>query len=655
MNAPAPILWQPSPEQIEARRLSAFAEMVRETWGHDFGRDYFALWRWSVDHPEEFWTAAWHYLDFVHEGSLEPALVDGEKFPGARWFPNARLNYAETVLNAPDDRVALTAVSEANASRDVTYGELRSESSRLQQALAGLGVGPGSRVGAIFTNIPEAIAAMLGATSLGGVFSSVSPDFGVPGILDRLSQVSPEILFAVDGYTFAGKRYDVRDKIAEVAAALPSVKRVIVFPTDDTATDISSIRDAVSWDEFLAPHAPAEMRYTRLPFDHPLFILYTSGTTGVPKCIVHTTGGSMLKSIGEHALQFDVGPGDTAFFPTTLGWMMWNFLVNYLPTGAKIVCYDGSPFHPATDRLWQLAAEQGVTVLGLGSSYIEACRKADTRPGEDFDLSRVRTLLAGGSVLTPECFDFVYDRVAADVHLTSGSGGTEIMGCLLGANPWGPVHRGELQAPALGMDMAVFDPDGASARDAKGELVCRAPFPSLPIGLLGDDDGSRFRDTYFSQNPGAWTQGDFAETSSETGGYVVHGRSDATLNPGGVRIGTAEIYRQVDKVSAVAESIVVGQKWQNDVRVVLFVKLREGAVLDDALQDEIRQTIRDGASPRHVPRRIVAVDDIPKTRTGKIAELAVRDVVNGEPVSNREALANPDALDGFADRPELHD
>ena len=653
MNAPAPILWQPSPEQIEARRLTAFAEMVRDDWGHEFGRDYFALWQWSVDRPDQFWTTAWRYLDIVYEGSLVPALEDGDRFPGARWFPNARLNYAETILNAPDDRIALTAASESGDSRDVTYGAIKREASRVQQALADLGVGPDSRVGAIFTNIPEAITAMLGTTSLGGVFSSVSPDFGVSGILDRLSQVSPDVLFAVDGYTFAGKRHDVREKIAEVVAALPSVKRVIVLPTDAEPSDLSDIRDAVAWDDFLAPHDPREIRYTRLPFDHPLFILYTSGTTGVPKCIVHTTGGSMLKSIGEHALQFDVGSGDTAFFPTTLGWMMWNFLINYLPTGAKIVCYDGSPFYPSTDRLWQLAAEQGVTVLGLGSSYIEACRKADTHPGTDFDLSRVRTVLAGGSVLTPECFDFVYERVAADVHLTSGSGGTEIMGCLLGANPWGPVHRGELQAPALGMDMAVFGPEGESTLNAKGELVCRTPFPSLPIGLLGDEDGSRFRDTYFSQNPGAWTQGDFAETSSQTGGYVVHGRSDATLNPGGVRIGTAEIYRQVDKIGAVSESIVVGQKWQNDVRIVLFVKLREGMMLDDALSDEIRQTIRAGASPRHVPRRIVAVEDIPKTRTGKIAELAVRDVVNGETVNNREALANPDALDGFADRLEL--
>jgi len=352
---------------------------------------------------------------------------------------------------------------------------------------------------------------------------------------------------------------------------------------------------------------------------------------------------------------FDLKPGDTAFFPTTLGWMMWNFLVNYLGTGAKIVCYDGSPFYPDTGRLWQLAAEEGVTVLGLGSSYIEACRKNGVQPTADADLGAVRTILAGGSVLSPEGFDYIYDNFTAGVQLSSATGGTEIMGCLVGANPWGGVRRGELQAPALGLDMAVLNAAGEPATGEKGELVCRAPFPSMPLGLLGDDDGSRFQETYFSQNPGNWTQGDFAETVENSGGYIIYGRSDATLNPGGVRIGTAEIYRQVDKLDEVLESIVVGQKWQQDVRVVLFVRLNEGAELDDALTDKIRQTIRTGASPRHVPRKIVAVDDIPKTRTGKIAEIAVRDIVNGDPVRNREALANAAALDAFADRPELRD
>lgn len=654
MNEPAPILWQPSPEAIEARNLTAFAEQVKLNLGLDFGRNYQALWHWSVTDKGAFWREAWKFLGIVSEGPLEPTLENGDSFTDATWFPQVRLNYAETILKWPDEQIALAAVNESGARYELTFADLRAGASRVQQALAACDVEPGTRVGAILLNTPDSIMAMLGATSLGGVWTSVSPDFGASGMLDRLAQAEPEILFAVDGYTFAGKRYDVAEKIAEVVAALPTVRKVIVVGTD-SEPNTDAIPGAQSWGDFLAPYTVAPMRYTRLAFDHPLFILYTSGTTGIPKCIVHSAGGSMLKSVGEHCMLFDLKPGDTAFFPTTLGWMMWNFLVNYLGTGAKIVCYDGSPFYPDTGGLWQLAAEEGVTVLGLGSSYIEACRKNGVQPTADCDLDAVRMILAGGSVLSPEGFDYVYENFDDRVQLSSATGGTEIMGCLVGANPWGGVRRGELQAPALGFDMAILDAGGHAVHDDKGELVCRSPFPSLPLGLLGDEDGARFHETYFSQNPGMWTQGDFAESREASGGYVIYGRSDATLNPGGVRIGTAEIYRQVDKVAEVLESVVVGQNWQNDVRVVLFVRLQDGIEFNDALADKIRATVRAGASPRHVPRKIIAVDDIPKTRTGKIAEIAVRNLVNGDPVGNREALANASALETFVDRLELRD
>ena len=653
MNNPAPVLWKPGTEKIENCNLTAFAKQIKQNLGLDFGLDYQALWKWSITDKSAFWRECWKFLGIISEGPLEPTLLNSDNFFEAKWFPKVKLNYAETILKWPDHKIAIAAVNESGNRHELSFGDLRSEVSRLQQALSSCGVVPGTRVAAILLNTPESIAAMLGTASLGGVWTSVSPDFGSAGMLDRLSQAEPEILFAVDGYTFAGKNYDILDKISQVCSLLPTLKKIIILGTNG-APNTKLIRGSDSWSSFLAPYVAKPMIYNRLPFDHPLFILYTSGTTGVPKCIIQSAGGSMLKSIGEHSMLFDLKQSDTAFFPTTLGWMMWNFLVNYLGTGAKIVCYDGSPFYPKANRLWDLASEEGVTILGLGSSYIEACKKNGFSIEDKSKLKKVRTIIAGGSVLSPEGFDYIYEHISNNVHLSSASGGTEIMGCLLGSNPWGPVRRGELQAPALGMDMAVINADGDVIDEEKGELVCRTPFPSMPLGLLNDENGSRFEETYFSQNPGMWTQGDFAESRSYSGGYVVYGRSDATLNPGGVRIGTAEIYRQVNKIEEILESVVVGQEWQKDIRIILFVQLKDNLALTRLLSEKISDTIRKGASPRHVPRKIIAVDDIPKTRTGKIAEIAIRNLINGFPINNREALANPDSLDIFTGLSELY-
>ena len=652
MSEEAPILWRPSEEEVENRNLSAFVRQLRNNLNIDFGHDYQKLWRWSVKEKGLFWRECWKFLDFIYEGSLEPSLLNESDFFKAKWFPNINFNYAENILNWPDKQVALSSLKENGERLDLTFADLKKETSRLQQSLIDLDLRPGTRVAAIMSNTPESIEAMLAVTSLGGVWTSVSPDFGPSGMLDRLTQADPEILFAVNGYSFGGNLYDIRNKISDIVPQLKSLRKIIIV-NQNNYREGSSLKNSVTWEQFLDPYKPQTVTYKRLPFDHPLFVLYTSGTTGKPKCIIHTAGGSMLKSVSEHSLLFDLKPTDTAFFPTTLGWMMWNFLVNFLGTGAKIICYDGSPFFPHKEKLWQLAVDEKVTILGLGSSYIEACKKSNFIPSKNMNLSQVRVIIAGGSVLSPEGFSYIYKNITDDVQLISASGGTEIMGCLLGSNPWGAVYQGELQGPALGMDMAVVNEEGKKIEDQKGELVCLSTFPSLPIGLLGDDDGSRFRNTYFSKNPGMYTQGDFAESKSFSGGYIVYGRSDATLNPGGVRIGTAEIYRQVDKLKEVEESVVVGQNWQNDVRVVLFVLLKKNENLSESLIQKISSEIKNGASPRHVPRKILQVNEIPKTRTGKIAEIAVRKIVNGEEISNIESLINPESLDEFKNRIEL--
>jgi acetoacetyl-CoA synthetase len=633
-------IWTPPAERVERARLTAFCRQV----GVD---GYEALHRWSVAEPDAFWTAAWDLGGVVGERG-DTTFVPGAALHEARFFPDARLNVVETFLATTGPGEALVEAGEDGRRRTLSWDELRAQVAALAAALAESGVGPGDRVAAWLPNIPETIVTMLATAAVGATFSSTSPDFGTAGVLDRFGQIQPSVLVAADGYVYGGKVNDCLPRLAEIRAGLPGLRRTIVVPYLASAPPEGT--DA--WPDVLAAHAGAELRVERYPFDHPWYVLYSSGTTGKPKAIVHRTGGVLLKHLVEHQLHCDVRAGDRVFYFTTAGWMMWNWLASGLASGATLVLYDGSPSHPPS-VLFDLADEQGVTLFGTSAKFIDSLSQLRLRPAESHELVSIRTITSTGSPLVPEGFDEVYEHVKADVHLASISGGTDLCGCLVAGDPTGPVHRGEIQRPALGLDIDVVDDSGATLPPGeKGELVCRNAFPSMPLGFWGDEDGSRYRAAYFERIPGAWHQGDFAQWT-EHGGLVIFGRSDATLNPGGVRIGTAEIYRQVEQVPEVAEAIAVGQDHRGDTRIVLFVVLREGATLDDELRDRIRRRIRENTTPRHVPAEVVAVPEIPRTRSGKITELAVRAVIHGEPVRNVEALANPEALEHFRDRPEL--
>jgi len=631
--------------------MSAFREWCEPRAGRALS-DSRALHAWSVAERGPFWTAVWDWCGVVGERG-ERALVDGERMPGARWFPDARLNFAENLLRRRDVSPALVARDERGRRRVLSWSELQDEVARVARALRGAGVSAGDRVAGTLPNGPEAVIAMLAAASLGALWSSCSPDFGVQGVLDRFGQIGPRVLFAVDGYPYAGKLHDVRERVAEIAAALPSVERVVVVAGSGDAPATAGIRAACGWRDFAGDAAPDPIEFARLPFDHPLYVLYSSGTTGPPKCIVHGAGGTLLQHLKEQRLHADLRTGDRFFYYTTTGWMMWNWLASGLASEATLVLYDGSPMHPGPAAVFDLAEQERVALLGVSAKFIDSARKAGLRPRDSHDLGHVRALLSTGSPLAPEGFDWVYEAVSSELQLASISGGTDIVSCFVGGDPTAPVWRGECQMPGLGMAVDVFD---EAARPAgvgvAGELVCTKPFPSMPVGFWNDPDGARYRAAYFERFPGVWHHGDFAEWTAH-GGMIIHGRSDATLNPGGVRIGTAEIYRQVETLDEVQEALVIGQPFERDVRVVLFVRLRDGSVLDDALRDRIRQRIRANTTPRHVPARVVQVADIPRTRSGKIVELAVRDVVAGRAVRNREALANPEALEAFRDHPEL--
>jgi len=647
-------LWAPSKQRVEKAQITKFIALVNNKCGTDLS-DFDDLHDFSVAEPEKFWTAVWDFGDVKAQTRGDIVIEDRNKIPGAKFFPGSRLNFAENLLSKNDDSPALIFRGEDKVEKTVSWHELNNKVSQLNQAFSEIGLAVSDRVCAVVPNMPETIMTFAGVASIGATWSSCSPDFGEKGILDRFGQVEPKVLVVCDGYYYNGKTIDIADKIESVLKQLPSVEKVIVIDYIGTAPQMAErLANAVTFDDFIKRFKPGPITFAQLPFDHPLYIMFSSGTTGIPKCIVHKAGGLLLKHLSEHQLHCDIHPGDTLFYFTTCGWMMWNWLVTGLASGATLMLFDGSPFYPSEKVLFDFADDKSMNIFGTSAKYIDAVKKTGWKPRETHNLSSVRSMLSTGSPLAAESFDFVYEEIKSDIHLASVSGGTDICGCFVAGNPTGPVWRGEIQALSLGMDVAVYDDDGKSVVGEKGELVCRNTFPSMPIKFWNDPGDEKFHEAYFARFANTWCHGDFAEITS-TGGMIIHGRSDATLNPGGVRIGTAEIYTQVEQIDEVIEGLAIGQSWEDDTRVVLFVRLRDGVELSEDLQKTIKQKIRTGASPRHVPARIIAVADIPRTKSGKITELAVRDVVHGREIKNKEALANPESLKLFENLKELQE
>ena len=651
MNAtPNNMLWMPSEARIAAAQLTEFMGSVRASTGFDAGGDYFALHRWSIEHPDKFWRAVWDFTAIQGDpGNV--VCDDPAKLPGCQWFPNATLNYAENLLRFADDREALVEIDEGAVRRSVTFLALRDQVAKLASWMREQGISPGDRVAGFMPNCIETVIAMLATTSLGGVWSSCSPDFGIQGAVDRFGQIAPRLLFTADGYRYNAKASDSLARAAEISAAIPAIEQVVVVPKLSGIPAITQIRNAVLWQDCL-DRSPMPIHFEPRRFNDPLFILYSSGTTGVPKCIVHGVGGTLLQHAKEHVLHADISARDRFFYFTTCGWMMWNWLVSGLARGATLVLYDGSPFAREGRRLIDAIDEEQISVFGVGAKYLGALQKSGIVPAESHQLTALKTMLSTGSPLPHEGFAWVYEAFKRDLHLASISGGTDIVSCFVGGVPTLPVYAGQIQAPGLGMATAIWDENGKEIVKEKGELVCTSAFPSCPVGFWDDPEGLKFHNAYFDRWQGVWAHGDYGEVT-EQGGYIIHGRSDAVLNPGGVRIGTAEIYRQVERIADVLDSVVVGQDWQDDVRVILFVVLRQDVALDEKLRAQICGEIRAQTTPRHVPAKVIQVADIPRTISGKIAELAVRKVIHGERVGNADALANPEALALFRDLAEL--
>jgi acetoacetyl-CoA synthetase len=655
-------VWTPGPARVARANLTRFLQQIRATPGAETVADVPALYRWSATQPEAFWPAVWEFCGVVAEERPGQApwdqiawgldrMAPPDPVLGPRWFLGARLNFAENLLRYQDEREALVFWNEAGRQTAITYRELRARVGRVAAALAADGLVAGDRVAGYLPNMPEAVIVMLAAASLGAVWSSCSPDFGANGVYDRFGQIEPRVLIAADGYWYAGKRIDIMPRVREIRQRIPGIERVVLVPYADPGAAPDGLPGAVRWDDWVGAAPDRPLTFARLPFDHPLYIMYSSGTTGLPKCMVHGAGGTLLQHLKELVLHTDLGRDDRIFYFTTCGWMMWNWLVSSLAVGATVVLFDGAPLAPPP-ILWSMAEQERISVFGTSAKYLAMAEKEGLRPGRSHDLGPLRAILSTGSPLAPASYDYVYREIKPDVHLASVSGGTDIISCFALGDPTGPVWRGELQTRGLGMAVDVFDDEGRPVREEDGELVCTRPFPSMPVAFWDDPDASKYRSAYFEHFPGVWRHGDWARLTRHDG-LIILGRSDATLNPGGVRIGTAEIYRQVEQLPEILESLVVGQEWDGDIRVVLFVRLRPEHRLNADLEERIRRRIRRHASPHHVPRRIVQVADLPRTISGKITELAVREVIHGRPVRNVDALANPDALELFRGLREL--